>query len=174
MDDEEDIVLYFQTALEDAGYEALTASNVPEGLELIRREKPDLVCLDILMPRESGMSLYQKLRSDPELGNIPILITSGLSLSKELKDINYRDPARRNRIPGARKVLPKSPSRRRSSSPRCGASSAGTMTTTTEIPAHVHNWIGRELFQHVPSNIIVIDRDFRVVTANSNFVDVFR
>jgi CheY-like chemotaxis protein len=90
VDDEEDIVLYFQTALEDAGYEALTASNVPEGLQLIRREKPDLVCLDILMPRESGMSLYQKLKNDPELGQIPVLITSGLSLAKELKDIDYR------------------------------------------------------------------------------------
>jgi DNA-binding response OmpR family regulator len=91
VDDEEDIVLYFQTALEDAGYEALTAGNVREGLELIRREKPDLVCLDILMPEESGMSLYQSLRVDPELEKIPILIMSGLSLSKELKDINYRN-----------------------------------------------------------------------------------
>jgi len=90
VDDEEDIILYFQTALEDAGYVALTASNVPEGLQLIRREKPDLVCLDILMPRESGMSLYQKLKNDPELGKIPVLITSGLSLAKELKDIEYR------------------------------------------------------------------------------------
>ena len=90
VDDEEDIILYFQTALEDAGYVALTASNVPEGLQLIRREKPDLVCLDILMPRESGMSLYQKLKNDPELGRIPVLITSGLSLTKELKDIDYR------------------------------------------------------------------------------------
>lgn len=90
VDDEEDIILYFQTALEDAGYMALTASNVPEGLRLIRQEKPDLVCLDILMPRESGMSLYQKIKNDPELAEIPVLITSGLSLAKELKDIDYR------------------------------------------------------------------------------------
>ncbi len=47
------------------------------------------------------------------------------------------------------------------------------MTTATDIPAHVHKWIGRELIQQVPSNIIVIDRNFKVVTANSNFVDVF-
>jgi PAS domain S-box-containing protein len=47
------------------------------------------------------------------------------------------------------------------------------MKTTTDVPRHVHDWIGRELFQHVPSNIIVIDRNFRVVTANSNFVEVF-
>jgi CheY-like chemotaxis protein len=69
---------------------ALAASNVQEGLRLIRREMPDLVCLDILMPRESGMSLYQKMKSDPALEEIPVLITSGLSLNKELKDIDYR------------------------------------------------------------------------------------
>ena len=90
VDDEEDILLYFQTALEDAGHEALTAGNASQGLELIRSEKPDLVCLDVLMPEESGMSLYQKLKSDPELEKIPILITSGLNLSNELKDVNYR------------------------------------------------------------------------------------
>jgi CheY-like chemotaxis protein len=89
VDDEEDIVLYLQTALEDGGYVALTATNVPDGLELIRKEHPDLVCLDILLPEESGFSLYQKLKTDPELAGIPVLITSGLSLSKELKDVDY-------------------------------------------------------------------------------------
>jgi CheY-like chemotaxis protein len=90
VDDEEDIVLYLQTALEDAGLVALTASNASDGLELIREEAPDLVCLDILMPGESGMSLFQKLRSDPTLKEIPVLITSGLNISKELGDIDYR------------------------------------------------------------------------------------
>ena len=47
------------------------------------------------------------------------------------------------------------------------------MTSTTEVPTHVQHWIGGELFQYVPSNIIVIDREYRVVTANSNFVEVF-
>ena len=89
VDDEEDIALYLQTALEDGGYVALTASNVPDGLELIRKERPDLVCLDILMQRESGFSLYQKIKTDPEIASIPVLITSGLSLSKELKDVDY-------------------------------------------------------------------------------------
>jgi PAS domain S-box-containing protein len=47
------------------------------------------------------------------------------------------------------------------------------MTTTTHVPTHVHDWIGGELFKHVPSNIIVVDREFKVVTANPNFVHVF-
>jgi len=89
VDDEEDIVLYLQTALEDAGFVALTASNAAEGLELIRRETPDVVCLDILMPGESGLSLYQRMRGDDQLKGIPVLISSALNVSKELGDITY-------------------------------------------------------------------------------------
>jgi PAS domain S-box-containing protein len=42
-----------------------------------------------------------------------------------------------------------------------------------ELPAEVRTWIGRQLFEHVPNNIAVIDRDFKVVVANSNFKSVF-
>ena len=89
VDDEEDIVLYLQTALEDAGFRALTASNAVDGLALIRREAPDVVCLDILMPGESGLSLYQRIRKEDDLRGIPILISSALNVSKELGDIDY-------------------------------------------------------------------------------------
>ena len=99
VDDQEDIVLYLQTALEDGGYVAKTASSASEGLELIRRESPDLVCLDILMPGESGMSLYQKLRSDEKLNKIPVLITSALNVSKELGDVDYRRLSDGTRLP---------------------------------------------------------------------------
>jgi CheY-like chemotaxis protein len=89
VDDEEDIVLYLQTALEDAGFRALTASNAAEGLELIRQKIPDVVCLDILMPGESGLSLYQRMRQDDKLKDIPVLISSALNVSKELGDIAF-------------------------------------------------------------------------------------
>ncbi len=42
-----------------------------------------------------------------------------------------------------------------------------------ELPAEIRTWIGRQLFEHVPNNIAVIDRDFKVVVANSNFKSVF-
>jgi PAS domain S-box-containing protein len=47
------------------------------------------------------------------------------------------------------------------------------MTAMTEIPSHVRDWIGKGLFEHVPSSVIVIDRDFNIVTANSSFKEVF-
>lgn len=47
------------------------------------------------------------------------------------------------------------------------------MPTNTKIPSHVRDWIGDGLFQHVPSHVIIVDRDFKVVTANSSFVSTF-
>jgi PAS domain S-box-containing protein len=46
-------------------------------------------------------------------------------------------------------------------------------SATKNLPSEVRNWIGRQLFEHVPNNIAVIDRDFKVVTANSAFKTVF-
>ena len=42
-----------------------------------------------------------------------------------------------------------------------------------DLPLEVRNWIGRQLFDHVPNNIVVIDRQFRIVVANHNFEEVF-
>ena len=89
IDDEPDVLTFVQAALEDHGYQALTAHNARKGLETIKREKPALICLDVLMPRESGISLFKKLRSDPDLKGIPIVILSGLSLSRDLDHIDY-------------------------------------------------------------------------------------
>jgi len=47
------------------------------------------------------------------------------------------------------------------------------MATAPEIPSHVRDWLGKGLFEHVPSNVIVIDRQFNIVTANSSFIEVF-
>ena len=89
IDDEPDVLSFVQAALEDNGYQVVTAHNAHRGLEAIRLERPALVCLDVLMPRESGISLFKKLRSDPELKTIPIVILSGLSLSRDLEHVDY-------------------------------------------------------------------------------------
>ncbi len=89
IDDEPDVLTFVQAALEDNGYEVVTAHSARRGLETIKREKPALICLDVLMPRESGISLFKKLRSDPDLKDIPIVIMSGLSLSRDLDHVDY-------------------------------------------------------------------------------------
>jgi len=89
VDDEPDVVLFLQTALEDNGYTTLTASNAVDALKIIRETKPGLVCLDILMPEESGISLFQKIRGDSDLQDIPVIIHSGLNLSRDLESVDF-------------------------------------------------------------------------------------
>jgi twitching motility two-component system response regulator PilH len=48
-------------------------------MQLIRKENPDLVILDVLMPRESGIRLYRQMKTDKKLKKIPIIILSGIT-----------------------------------------------------------------------------------------------
>lgn len=84
VDDEEDVVTFLKALLEDNGYEVLSASNSEQALDAIKRMKPDLICLDILMPGSSGISLHKLLKEDDETRGIPALIVSGLNIKSEI------------------------------------------------------------------------------------------
>jgi len=79
VDDEPDIVSYLEMILQDNGYATLVARDGNEALEAVRREKPDLVTLDISMPEASGTRFYKEVRTDPELKSIPIFIVTGVT-----------------------------------------------------------------------------------------------
>lgn len=79
VDDEPGIVSYLEMLLHDHGYETVTASNGLEGMESVRREKPDLVTLDITMPEASGTRFYKEIRTDPELASIPVIIVTAVT-----------------------------------------------------------------------------------------------
>jgi CheY-like chemotaxis protein len=77
------VVTYLIWALEDNGYDVCSASNASDGLELIRSEQPDLICIDILMPKETGYSLYRKIKEDESLKDIPVLIITGMNIERD-------------------------------------------------------------------------------------------
>ncbi len=77
VDDEPDVRSYLKAALEDAGFEVQTASDGLEAKEAVWRHPPDLISLDLVMPRHSGVGFYQDLRRDPLLSKIPVLIVTG-------------------------------------------------------------------------------------------------
>jgi len=77
VDDEEDIREYLKVALEDAGFEVETASDGLEALEICRRNPPDLISLDLVMPKHSGVKCYRELQKDKTLSKIPILTVTG-------------------------------------------------------------------------------------------------
>jgi DNA-binding response OmpR family regulator len=78
VDDDDDVLRFFQSLLEDNGYLVCTARDGVEAMEKMRAERPDLVTLDIGLPRKSGVKVYREMREDDDLGRIPILIVSGI------------------------------------------------------------------------------------------------
>lgn len=79
IDDDPDIISFIVTVLEENDYIPLEANNGEEALAKIRQEKPDLVILDVLMPRQSGIKMYRELKTDDSLKNIPVIILSGIT-----------------------------------------------------------------------------------------------
>jgi CheY-like chemotaxis protein len=77
VDDEEDVRSYLRTALEDAGFEVETACDGLDALNKVRRQAPDLISLDLVMPRHSGAKFYRELQKDRALSKIPVLIVTG-------------------------------------------------------------------------------------------------
>ena len=79
VDDDPDVRLFSKTVLEENDYLPLEATNGEEGMEIIKEEMPDLLILDILMPRESGIRLYRKMKTDKSLKHIPVIVLSGIA-----------------------------------------------------------------------------------------------
>jgi CheY-like chemotaxis protein len=79
VDDEPDVVTYLSTVLKDAGYETMEASNGEEALELIQKNHPDLVTMDITMPEMTGVKTYRTLKEDAKLKTIPVIIVTGVA-----------------------------------------------------------------------------------------------
>lgn len=78
VDDEVHIRMLLEQTLEeleeDCGVEILSAQNGEEGLELIRSEKPDVVFLDIMMPKLNGYEVCQRVKEDPAITSIGIVL----------------------------------------------------------------------------------------------------
>ena len=76
VDDEPDVRLFLKTVLEDAGFEVMTADNGKHALERIKERKPDLISLDLVMPKMRGITLLQYLQKNPECSKIPFLVVT--------------------------------------------------------------------------------------------------
>ena len=79
VDDEADIRTFITAILKKNGYETLTAEDGAQALKTARQEKPDLICLDLQMPNKTGTDFYRNLSKDKVLGNIPVIVVSGLA-----------------------------------------------------------------------------------------------
>lgn len=89
-----------RTLFEKAGLDVTTISNGTEAVEHAMRQPPDIIILDLLMPRMDGFEVLSRLRAEPSTSSIPVLIYTA-------KDVTEED--RRRLLPSARRIFPKVP-----------------------------------------------------------------
>ncbi|GAB7079992.1 DVU0259 family response regulator domain-containing protein [Megalodesulfovibrio paquesii] len=79
VDDDPAIVEFLTTLFQDHGYQTCSASDGSQAMEVLEREKPDLLTLDLEMPEEWGPRFYRKFSQKPEFKELPVIVISGLS-----------------------------------------------------------------------------------------------
>lgn len=84
-EDEPDIRDLITFTLRFAGFEVIAGANGEEGYQLAKREKPDLVMMDVRMPRMTGYEACQKIKADPELAHIPVIFLSAKGQESEIQ-----------------------------------------------------------------------------------------
>jgi len=96
VDDEEDVRKFLSVALLQAGFNVITANDGLEALQKVKESKPDLISLDLVMPRHSGATFYHNLQKDKQWSKIPIIIVTGHARDElgkaDLKDLTMSGP----------------------------------------------------------------------------------
>ena len=85
IDDERITTELVQVYLERYGFEVVCAYDGAEGLEVARAEKPDLILLDIVLPRKDGFAVCEELRSDPDFKEVRIIMFTAKGLSEDIE-----------------------------------------------------------------------------------------
>ncbi len=84
VDDEPDFVLLLKTRLRGNGYEVITASNGEEGAAKANADKPDLILLDIMMPKKDGYTMLQELKANEKTTSIPVIVVTAKPYMRDL------------------------------------------------------------------------------------------
>lgn len=85
IDDEPDVVRVVQARLTAAGYQSLAAFDGQEGYDKARQEKPDLIILDLMLPKLNGYQVCRLLKSDEDCKQIPIIIFTARAQESDIK-----------------------------------------------------------------------------------------
>ena len=88
VDDDQDILGMYKMRIEQEGYEVVTAMDGEAGLALIRSANPDIVLLDLQMPKMDGVSMLDALNKDPKLVMIPVIVLSNNNTDQMFEKIS--------------------------------------------------------------------------------------
>lgn len=95
IDDDANTVRFLSVALEENGYEPLGAYDGIEGMEKIESENPDLIILDVMMPKKTGFVLFKQLRKDERYKDLPVIMLTGVAETLEDLDSKSEDTLER-------------------------------------------------------------------------------
>ncbi|CAI06215.1 MULTISPECIES: response regulator transcription factor [Aromatoleum] len=83
-DDEQNIVISLEFLMKREGYEVSIANDGEEAIARIRAELPDLVLLDVMMPKKSGFEVCQEIKADPDLQSVRVLMLTAKGRDTEV------------------------------------------------------------------------------------------
>ena len=94
IDDDPDMITFYKSILEDEGYEFVEAHDGEEGVNVIKNERPDLVLLDLMMPKKGGLKVFNEVKEDETTLSIPVIIISGATKETgvDMKHYVYHRP----------------------------------------------------------------------------------
>jgi DNA-binding response OmpR family regulator len=84
IEDEDMLSTMYKVKFENEGYEAYTASNGADGLEMAPKILPNLILLDIIMPKIDGFAVLKKLKEDPKTKDIPVIMLTNLGQDEDI------------------------------------------------------------------------------------------
>ncbi len=79
VDDDQPSLELLQAYLEDTDCETVPAHDGPDALEIIAKEPPDLILLDVMMPKMSGFEVCKRIKNDPKTSDIPVIMVTALN-----------------------------------------------------------------------------------------------
>jgi len=76
IEDDPELLRLGRLVLAHKGFEVVTVNDSREGFDIIRREKPDLVLLDLMMPEVDGWAIYNQMKAEPDLKDTPVIVVT--------------------------------------------------------------------------------------------------
>ncbi len=86
VDDEKEQLEFASAILEEEGYIALSALDGVQGMKLVKEKNPDLILLDIMMPKKGGVGMYKDLKRDEMTKGIPVVVVTGVTRGGEFNE----------------------------------------------------------------------------------------
>lgn len=93
IDDEKGVLKMYSDCLEQEGIKTLQATDGQVGIKIAREQKPDVIFLDIIMPRYNGFDILKDIKADPEIKQIPVFLLTNLPAESSSEKVKGLDAA---------------------------------------------------------------------------------